>query len=164
VKSASGAGARERVRSEMGLQLRNSSGGSADRCRDSIITLGEGPCGLLTTIGEGALPKLSGWGVAWKQGAIGAGDYSVEAAGKEGGLQAETGNRGQPWVGGTNKHTLEGSWGGLLGQAGSGERVGRKASGAVRHYDSKISGRLVIASTWRYLWEVPLPVRAPATT
>jgi hypothetical protein len=78
---------------------------------------------------------------------IGAGDDSVEAAGMGGGLQAETGNRGQPGVGGAGKHALGGSWGGMLGRAGSGERMGRKADGAVRCHDSKISQRLVIATT-----------------
>ena len=42
-------------------------------------------------------------------------------------------------VGGNEELTLGGSWGGTLGQAGSGERVGRKAGGAVRCHDSKIS-------------------------
>ncbi len=70
---------------------------------------------------------------------IGAGDDSVEAAGMGGGLQAETGNHGQPRVGGAGKHTLGGSWGGTLGQAGRGECVGRKAGGAVRGHASKIS-------------------------
>ncbi len=67
------------------------------------------------------------------------GDDSVEAAGLGGGLQEETGNRGKKVVGGDGKHTLGGLWGGMLGQAGSGERVGRKAGGALRHHDSKIS-------------------------
>jgi hypothetical protein len=48
---------------------------------------------LFTTLGEGALLKLSHWGVAWKGGTLGAGDDSVEAAGIGEGLQAETGNR-----------------------------------------------------------------------
>ncbi len=94
---------------------------------------------MLTTLGEGVLLKSSHWGVAWKQGAIGVGDDSVEAAGMGGGLQAETGNRGRPRVGSAGKHTLEGSWGGTLGRAGSGECVGRKAGGAVRCHASKIS-------------------------
>ena len=67
------------------------------------------------------------------------GDDIVEAAGMGGELQVETGNRGQPGVSGTGKHTLGGSWGGTLGQAGSGECMGRKAGGAVRCQDSKIS-------------------------
>jgi hypothetical protein len=77
--------------------------------------------------------------MAWKQGALGAGDDIVEAAGMGGGLQAETGDRRQPGVSGTGKHNLGGSWGGALGRAGSGEHVSRKAGGAVRHHDSKIS-------------------------
>jgi hypothetical protein len=56
-----------------------------------------------------------------------------------GGGQAETGNHGQPGVGGAGKHTLGDSWGGTLGQAGSGESMGRKAGGAVRCQDSKKS-------------------------
>jgi hypothetical protein len=70
---------------------------------------------------------------------LGVGDDIVEAAGMGRGLQAETGDQGQLGVGGAGKHTLGGSWGGTLGWAGSGERVGRKASGAVRRQDSKIS-------------------------
>ncbi len=77
--------------------------------------------------------------MAWKQGAIGAGDDIVEASGMGGELKAKTSNRGQPGVGGAGKHTLGDSWGGTLRWAGSGERVGRKAGGAVRHQDSKIS-------------------------
>ncbi len=42
VKSASGAGAREWVQWEMGLRVGSTGGGSADRCRDLITTLGEG--------------------------------------------------------------------------------------------------------------------------
>ncbi len=76
--------------------------------------------------------------MAWKRGGLGAGDNIVEAAGMGGGLQAETGNRRQPGVGGAGKHTLGGSWGGMLGRAGSGEHVGRKAGDAIRHHDSKI--------------------------
>ncbi len=83
--------------------------------------------------------KSSRWGVAWKQGALCAGDDNVEASGMRGGLQAEPGDQGRPRVGGAGEHTLGGSWGGTLGQAGSGESVGRKAGGVVRHQDSKIS-------------------------
>ncbi len=61
--------------------------------------------------------------MAWKQGALGVGDDIVEAAGMGGGLQAETGNHGQPRVGS-----------GMIGRPGSGERVGRKAGGAVRRH------------------------------
>jgi hypothetical protein len=119
---------------------------------------------LLTTLGEGTLLKSSCWGVAWKQGAIGVGNDSVEAAGMGGGLQAETVNRGQPGVGGTGKHTLGGSWGGMLGRAGSGKHVGRKAGGPVRRHDSKMSQRLAIVSTWEILVGGAAPARAPATT
>jgi hypothetical protein len=77
--------------------------------------------------------------MAWKQGKIGASGDSVEAAGLGGGLQEETSNCGQPGVGNNGKHNLGGSWGGTLGQAGSGERVGRKAGGALRRLDLKIS-------------------------
>jgi hypothetical protein len=68
-----------------------------------------------------------------------AGDDIVEAAGMGGGFQAESGNLGQPGVDGAGKLTLGGSWGGMLGWAGSGEHMGRKAGGAVRCHDSKIS-------------------------
>ena len=108
--------------------------------------------------------KSSHWGMVWKQGALGAGDDSVEAAGMGGGLQAETGNHGQPRVGGAGKHTLGGSWGGTLGWTGSGEHVGRKAGGMVRHQDSKISLRLAIASTREILVGGATPASAPATT
>jgi hypothetical protein len=121
VKSASGAGALERVQSEMGSQVGITDEGSANKCRDLITTLGEGARGSIITLGEGALLKSSRWGVAWKQRVIGAGDAIVEAAGRGGGLQAETGNRGQRGVGSTGEHTLGGSWGGTLGWAG---RVG----------------------------------------
>ncbi len=77
--------------------------------------------------------------MAWKQGRIGVGNYSVEAAGIGGGLQEETGDCVQPGVGGDGKHTLGGSWGGTLGRPGSGECMGRKAGGAVRCHDLKIS-------------------------
>ncbi len=95
---------------------------------------------------------------------IGAGDAIVEAAGMGGGLQPETSNQGRPGVGGTSKHTLGGSWGGMLGRAGSGEHVGRKAGGVVRRQDSKISLRLAIASTREILVGGAAPASAPATT
>ena len=76
--------------------------------------------------------------MAWKQGRIGAGDDSVEAAGMRGGLQEETSNCVQPGLGGNGKHTLGSSWGGTLGQPGNRERVGRKAGGTNRRHDSKI--------------------------
>jgi hypothetical protein len=102
--------------------------------------------------------------VAWKRGALGAGDDIVEAAGIGGGLQAETGNQGQPGVGGAGEHTLGGSWGGTLGRAGSGECVGRQAGGAVRRQDSTISQRLAIVSTREILVGGAAPASAPATT
>ncbi len=55
VKSASGAGAQEQVRWEMGLRVERTGGGSSDGCQGSIATFG-----------EGASLKLSRWGVAWK--------------------------------------------------------------------------------------------------
>jgi hypothetical protein len=102
--------------------------------------------------------------MAWKQGGIRAGDDSVEAAGMGGGLQEATDNRVQPGVGGNGKHTLGGSWGGTIGWPGSGERMGRKASDAVRCHDSKMSQRLAIASTWEILVGGVAPASAPATT
>jgi hypothetical protein len=77
--------------------------------------------------------------VAWKQGKTGAGDESVEVAGLGGGIQEGTGNRGRPGVGGDGEITLGGSWGGMLGRAGSGEHMGRKAGGACRRHGSKMS-------------------------
>jgi hypothetical protein len=77
--------------------------------------------------------------MAWNRGGIGVGDDSVEAAGMGGELQEETGNRMQPGVGGNSKHSLEGSWGGMLGRPGNGERMGRKAGDEVRCHDLKIS-------------------------
>ncbi len=105
MKSASGAGARERVQWEMGLQVGRTGRGSNDRCRGSINTLGEGAQGSLTTLGEGASLKLSRWGVAWNRGGTGAGDESVEAAGLGGGFQEGTGNHGRPGVGGNREIT-----------------------------------------------------------
>ncbi len=102
--------------------------------------------------------------MAWKQGTLGVGDDIVEADGMGGGLQAETDNRGQPRVGSAGKHTLGGSWGDTLRQAGSGECVGRKAGGAVRRQDLKISQRLAIASTRAILVGGATPASAPATT
>ncbi len=95
---------------------------------------------------------------------LGVGDDIVEAAGMGGGLQAKTGNRGQLGVSSAGKHTLGGSWGGTLGRAGSGECVDRKAGGAVRYQDSKISQRLAIASTREILVGGAAPASAPATT
>jgi hypothetical protein len=67
------------------------------------------------------------------------GDDSVEAAGLRGELQEETSKCRQSGVGSDSKHTFGGSWGGTLGWAGSGERVGRKAGDVLRPHDSKIS-------------------------
>ncbi len=92
------------------------------------------------------------------------GNDIVEAAGMGGGLQAETGNRGWPGVGGACEHTLGGSWGGTLGWTGSGEHMGRKASGAVRCHDSKISQRLAIPPTREILVGGAAPASALVTT
>ncbi len=70
MKSTSGAGAQERVQWEMGLRVGSTSRGSDNSCPDSITTIGEGARGLLTTLGEGVLLKLSRRGMAWKQGRI----------------------------------------------------------------------------------------------
>jgi hypothetical protein len=102
--------------------------------------------------------------MAWKRGGIRVGDDSVEAAGMGGGLQEKTSDRVQLGVGGNGKHTLGGSWGGTLGWPVSGECMGRKAGGAIRCHVSKISQRLVIASTWEILVRGAAPVSAPATT
>ncbi len=164
VKSASRAGARERVQWEMGLQVGRTGGGSNGGCQGSITTLGEGTRGSLTTLGEGALLKSSRWGVAWKQDGIGAGDEGVEAVGLGRGLQEGTGNCGRPGVGSGGKITFEGSWGGTLGWPGNRVCVGRKAGGVGRCQDLKMSQRLAIASTWEILVRGTAPARAPATT
>jgi hypothetical protein len=54
--------------------------------------------------------------------------------------------------------------GGTLGRAGSGERMGREASGALRRHYSKISQMLAIASTWEILAGDATPARAPVAT
>jgi hypothetical protein len=77
--------------------------------------------------------------MAWKQGGTGAGDESVEASGLGGELQEGTGKRGRLGVGGKGELTHGGSWGGTLGRAGSRKYVGRKAGGARRCHDLKIS-------------------------
>ncbi len=164
VKSASGAGTREQVQWEMGSWVGRTGGGSDNRCQGSITTLGEGAQGLLTTLGEGAPLKSGRWGVAWKQGGTGAGNESVEAAGLGGGLQEGTSDRGRPGVGSNGELSLGGSWGGTPGRAGSGERMGRKASGARRRHDSKISQRLAITSIWKIIVGGAAPARALATT
>ncbi len=164
VKSASGTGARERVRWEMGLQVGRTGRCSNDGCQGLITTLGEGARCSLTTLGEGALLKSSHWGVAWKRGGTGVGDESVEAAGLGGELQEGTGNHGRLGVGGNGEITLGDSWGGTLGQPGGMVRLGRKAGGGCRRQDSKMSQRLVIASTWETLMGGAAPARSLATT
>ncbi len=141
MKSASGAGAgaQEHVRWEMGLRAGRISGGSGKGCQGSIPTLG-----------EGAPLKSSQRGITWKGGGTGAGNRSVEAAGLGGGLQAGIDDIG--WSGGSGgeEATLGGACVGTLGQPGIGIQVGWKAGGASRHHDSKMSQRLVIASTWEF--------------
>ncbi len=102
--------------------------------------------------------------MAWKEGGTGAGDESVEAAGLGRGLQEGTDNCRRLGLGCNGELTLGGSWGGTLGQAGSGEHVGRKAGGACRHHNLKMSQRLAIASAWEILVGGAAPARALATT
>ncbi len=103
--------------------------------------------------------------MAWNRGGTRASDESVEAAGLGRGLQEGSGNCRRPGVGGDSEITLGGSWGGMLGWAGSGERVGRKAGGTLRRHDSKISQRFAIASTGEILMGGgDASARAPATT
>ena len=155
MKSTSGAGARarERVQWEMGSCVGRIGGGSGKGCRGSIPTLG-----------EGALLKSSRWGVTWKGGGTGAGNRSVEAAGLGGGLQAGIDDIGWSGGGGGEEATRGGSCVGTLGRPGIGIRVGWKDGGASRRHDSKMSLRLVMASTWEILVGGAAPVRAPATT
>ena len=72
VKSASGvsAGAWEQVQWAMGSRAGRLGGGSSNVSQGANLTLG-----------EGALVKLSHWGVAWNGGWTGVSNSSVETAG-----------------------------------------------------------------------------------
>jgi hypothetical protein len=101
--------------------------------------------------------------VAWNGGWTGGGDRSVEPAGLGGGLQAGLAEIGRADVGGDGGTTLGGSCVGTLGRPGIGSRDGWSEGGASRRHDSKMSHRLVMASTWEMLVGGSAPVRASAT-
>ncbi len=151
--SGAGAGAREQVRWEMGLREGRIGGGRGKGCQGSIPTLG-----------EGALLKLSRWGVTWKGRRTGADDRSVEASGLVRGLQAGIDDIRWSGGGGGEEATLGGSCVGTLGRPGIGIQVGWKDGGASRRHDSKMSQGLVMALTWEILVGNAAPERAPATT
>ncbi len=151
--SGAGAGAREQVQWEMGSRAGRLGGGSGEGCQGSIPTLG-----------EGAPLKLSQRSITWKGGGTGAGNRSVEAAGLGRGLQAGIDDIGWSGGGGGEEATLGGSCVGTLGQPGVRIQVGWKDRGASRRHDSKMSQRLVMASTWKTLVGGAAPERAPATT
>ncbi len=108
-------------------------------------------------------------GVAWKGAWTGVGDSNVEPAGLGGGLHGGGLHGGLAtieWasVGGEGDTTSGGSCVGTLGRPGIGIRGGWKEGGASSRQDSKMSRRLVMASTWEILVGGDAPVRAPATT
>ena len=105
-------------------------------------------------------------GVAWKGAWTGVGERNVEPAGLGGGLNGGLTTIGWASVGGEGDTNtpLGGSCVGTLGRPGIGIRGGWKEGGASSHHDSKMSRRLVMASTWEMLVGGDAPVRAPATT
>ena len=103
-------------------------------------------------------------GVAWKGAWNGVGDRNVEPAGLGGGLHDGLATIGWAGVGGEGDTTLGGSYVGTLGRSGIGIRGGWKEGGASSRHDSKMSRRLVMASTWEMLVGGAAPVIAPATT
>ena len=103
-------------------------------------------------------------GVAWKCAWTGVGDSNVEPAELGGGLHSGLVTSGWAGVNGDGDTTLGGSCVGTLGRPGIGIRGGWKEGGASNRHDSKMSRRLVMASTWEMLVGGDAPVRAPATT
>ena len=126
--------------------------------------IGNGSCGECPTLGEGGPVKSRRRGVAWKGAWTGDGDRKVEPDGLGGGLQDGLDTIGRAGVGGEGATTLGGSCVGTLGRPGIGIRGGWKEGGASSRHDSKMSRRLVMASTWEMLVGGDAPVRAPATT
>jgi hypothetical protein len=96
---------------------------------------GRGCQGLLTILGEWALPKSRWQGVVWNVEEDGRGVSEVMVA-CSGGLKAVLGASVGVVLGGEGEATL-GVF--TLGLAGAGQRVGRRDGGAVKHHDSKIS-------------------------
>ena len=104
-------------------------------------------------------------GVAWKGAwTTGVGDRNVEPAGLGGGLHDGLATIWRAGVIGEGETTLGGSCGGILGRPGIGIRGGWKEGGASSRHDSKMSRRVVMASTWEMLEGGDAPVMAPATT
>ena len=101
------------------------------------------------------------WKGAWTNGV---GDRNVEPAGLGGGLHDGLATIWQAGVLGEGETTLGGSCGGILGRPGIGIRGGWKEGGASSCHNSKMSRRVVIASTWEMLAGSDAPVMAPATT
>ena len=155
MKSArgAGAGARERVRWATGSRAGRLSGG-----------IGNGIWGETPTLGEGVPVKSRRCGVAWKGAWTGEGERQVEPDGMGGGLHDGLATIWRAGVGGEGDTTLGGSCVGTLGRPGIGIRGGWKEGGARSRHDSKMSRRLVMASTWEMLVGGAAPVIAPATT
>ncbi len=151
--SGAGVGVRERLRWATGSRAGRFSGGLGDGSR------GEDP-----TLGEGVPAKSRRRGVVRKGAWNGVGDRYVEPAGLGGGLHDGLATIWRAGVGGEGDNTLGGSCMGTLGRPGIGVRVGWKAGGASSCHDSKMSQRVVMASTWEMLVGGDAPVRAPATT
>jgi hypothetical protein len=84
---------------------------------------GRGCLGLLTTLGEWALPKLRWQGVAWNVGADGRGVSEVKVA-CGGGLKAVLGASMRVILGGEGESTLGDSHVFTLGLVGAGREVG----------------------------------------
>ena len=94
----------------------------------------------------------------------GIGDRNVEPAGLGGGLHDGLATNWRAGVDGEGNTTLGDSCVGTLGRPGIGIRGGWKEGGASSRHNSKMSQRLVMASTWEMLVGGDAPVRAPATT
>ena len=108
--------------------------------------------------------KLSRGGVAWNGAWTGVSE-SVQLAGLGGGLRNGLAATGRDGVGGDDDTTLGDScMGTTLGRPGIGDQSAWRDGGASRRHNSKMSRRLVIASTCEMLVGGCAPVRAPATT
>jgi hypothetical protein len=142
--------------------VRWATGSRAGRFSGGLV--GNGLWGEDPTLGEGVPAKSSRRGVAWKGAWTGVGDSNVEPAGLGAGLKS--GLVTSEWAGvvGDGATTLGGSCVGTLGRPGIGIRGGWKEGGASNRHDSKMSRRLVMASTWEMLVGGAAPVIAPATT
>jgi len=94
----------------------------------------------------------------------GDGERQVEPNGLGGGLHDGLATIWRAGVGGEGDTALGGSCVGTLGWPGIGIRGGWKEGGTRSCHDSKMSRRLVMASTWEMLVGGAAPVIAPATT